>query len=258
MKNIYFSSTLLWNFSIEKIIKLAAEYKYEGVEIWAEHFWFNKFSIEDTIRLKEKYRLEILLHSASWDLNIASINDGIKNQSIEEIKKSILLAKEVGAKKITIHPGRESLNRKLTEWHINILKESLESISEFAYKNSVGISLELMEPEAKEIVHIPKVINSILESLNFPMGITFDIAHLKEESLMEPYIDELKNVDKIHVSNKKGDKYHVLLPEGDYDCKNMIKQLLGYNVPIVIEGYDESHEMDSFIKNTEFMKRVLR
>lgn len=257
LDNIYFSSTLLWNFPMESIMKFASIHEYEGIEIWSQHFWFKQFSIEEIIKLKEKYKLEMLVHSASWDLNIASINEGIRNQSIEEIKRSILFSKEIEAKDITIHPGRESINNKLNNWHKEILSESLKIIAEFAYKNSVKLSLELMETESKEIVCTPEFINSTVKKVGFPMGITFDIAHLKKEELMESYIDELKNIDKIHVSNKKGNTYHVPLAEGDYDCRNMIKKLLKFKVPIVIEGYDENCEMDSLIKNTDFIKNLL-
>lgn len=258
MEKIYFSSTLLWDFPMESIMKFAAIHQYEGIEIWAQHALFKQFSTEEIMTLKEKYKLEMLVHSASWDLNISSINEGIRNQSIEEIKKSILFSKEIQAKDITIHPGRESLNNKLSNWHKGILSESLKIIAEFAYKNSVNLSLELMETEPKELICTPEFINDTIKKVDFPMGVTFDIAHLKEERLMQSYINEIINIDKIHVSNKKGNIYHVPLPDGDYDCKNMIKKLLKLKLPIVIEGYDENCEMDSLIKNTNFIKNLLQ
>lgn len=257
LERIYFSSTLLWNLTLENIMKFASIHEYEGIEIWTQHFWFKEFSVEEIIRLKEKYKLEMLVHSASWDLNIASINEGIRNQSIEEIKRSILCAKEIEARDVTIHPGKESINNKLSNWHHKILSESLKIIGEFAYKNSVKLSLELMETESKEFVCTPEFINNIIKKVGFPMGVTLDIAHLKKEELMESYISELENIDKIHVSNKKGNTYHVPLAEGDYDCHSMIKKLLMLEVPIVIEGYDENCNMDSLIKNTNFIKDLL-
>ncbi|MBC2578743.1 sugar phosphate isomerase/epimerase [Clostridium sp. DJ247] len=257
MRNIYFSSILLWNKSLEEVMEIAHSYEYEGVEIWAQHFWFKNSSINSILNLKEKYGLKILCHGASNDINICSINEGIRKQSIKEIKKSILLSKRLEAEHITIHPGRKSFASSHFGWYKEVLLNSLNEITEFSFKNSVELSIELMEVIPKEFVTTPEIMNDIIMRLKHPIKTTLDIAHLEKEYLFELYLKQLKNINKIHISDRQGSKYHVTLGKGDLNCKAMIKEVIKLDLPLVIEGYDNSDNMQKFKENTDFIKSLL-
>ena len=86
MATIYLSSTLLWNGSLEDIFDLAGQSGLDGIELWAQQFFYQGYREEDYQKLMALYPLKGCVHSQSWDLNLASINDGIRAQSVCEVK----------------------------------------------------------------------------------------------------------------------------------------------------------------------------
>ena len=92
MATIYIGSPLLWNCSLEEIFDWTYRSGLDGIELWAQQFFYHGFRRNDYLRLAALYPLKSCVHSQSWDLNLASINDGIRRQSVTEVKKSIELA----------------------------------------------------------------------------------------------------------------------------------------------------------------------
>lgn len=105
MANIYLSSTLLWNGSMEEIFDMVFQSGLDGIELWSQQFFYRKFDIDEFEKLAALYPLKNCIHSQSWDLNISSVNDGIRKQSVTEVKKSVELAYQLGLDEVTVHPG---------------------------------------------------------------------------------------------------------------------------------------------------------
>lgn len=248
MNNVYFSSTLMWNATMDEILKKAYFNKFKGIELWNQHFEFRDFCDEEYKRIADMYRLETIVHASSWDLNISSINTGIREASINEIFKSIDLAKRINAKEVTVHPGRQTINT-FKEYHIDILRDSLKRIRDYGREQDIEVSLEIMEKIPKELITTDKELKSILEDLYEDFSYTLDIAHCKNEDEAINYINSIKNISKIHISNKIGTKLHTALYDGDYDFNDLLPKLQKYNKPFVIEGFDKSNEF-SIINNT--------
>lgn len=89
MANIYLSSTLLWRGSLEEIFDNVFRFGSDGIELWSQQFFYRKFDIGEFEKLAALYPLKNCVHSQSWDLNISSVNDGIRKQSVAEVKKSV-------------------------------------------------------------------------------------------------------------------------------------------------------------------------
>lgn len=109
---LYVSSTLMWAYPVEAAILIARQYGFAGMEVWAEHVWFHQSHPREIQQAARRVGMKLTLHAASWDLNLCSLNSGIRKQSVEEIKRSLALAGEIGAKSVTIHPGRVTLTHK--------------------------------------------------------------------------------------------------------------------------------------------------
>ena len=151
MAPIYLSSTLLWNGSLEEIFDLAGGSGLDGIELWAQHFFYRGFREEEYCKLAALYPLRGCVHSQSWDLNLASINEGIRTQSVEEVKRSIDLADRLGIDEVTVHPGHRTI-LGAGEPYEAYLRESLEKILEYAERHGIDVSLEIMEKIPKEFV----------------------------------------------------------------------------------------------------------
>ena len=119
MATIYLCSTLLWNGSLEEIFDMACQSGLDGIELWAQHFFHRKFDAGEFEKLAALYPLKSCVHSQSWDLNLASMNEGIRKQSVIEVEKSIDLAYRLGLDEVTLpmkpicgSPSRKSWNTR--------------------------------------------------------------------------------------------------------------------------------------------------
>lgn len=82
---LYVSSTLMWAYPVEAAILIARQYGFRGMEVWAEHVWFHQSEARELRDAAKRAGLKLTLHAASWDLNLCSLNRGIRQQSIREI-----------------------------------------------------------------------------------------------------------------------------------------------------------------------------
>ena len=51
MANIYLSSTLLWNGSMEEIFDMVFQSGLDGIELWSQQFFYRKFDIDEFEKL---------------------------------------------------------------------------------------------------------------------------------------------------------------------------------------------------------------
>ena len=233
---IYLSSACLWKQSLGEILSFASKAGFAGVEVWVEQ-------LKDTDcshKLKEQARrlgLALCVHATSWDLNICSMNPAIRKVSIAQIKRSICVARDLGASDITIHPGRMETKIYALGQYQSLLSASLREICQFALKLGIVPSLELMEKIPKEFVVNPSEINVLLADIApLQCGVTLDVAHLDDTEMFFHYFAELPHTDKIHLSNRKGTKLHTPVFDGDIDVVSVLEHLHVANLPIVIEG----------------------
>ncbi|WHH58756.1 sugar phosphate isomerase/epimerase family protein [Petroclostridium sp. X23] len=240
---------------MEQVLGIVNEHGIKGVEVWAEQVWYYNSTVRDIVHAKEKHGMSLTCHAASWDLNIAALNKGIRVQSVEEIKKSILLAEQMHAGNITIHPGRRTMSKEWTNWHVKVLIESLNEIAVFAQQHHVVVSIEVMEHVKKELITDYAAINSLLDYLPDSVMTTLDIAHIPSEEDFAIYYSQIKRINKIHISDRIKKKYHVPLGQGELDCVNMLKVLYHSELPLVIEGFDDSKKQKVLQENLNFLRQ---
>ena len=73
MKQIFVSSTLLWNAGLEEMFQRVYDNGFDGIELWAQQFFARGYDTQEYLRLQALYPLRTCVHSCSWDLNLASI-----------------------------------------------------------------------------------------------------------------------------------------------------------------------------------------
>lgn len=251
----YGATTLLWGCAFEHICEQFQAADLQGVELWTEQLWQNQFSIKEVRNEMESNELAISLHGASWDLNISSLNQGIREQSICEIEKSIELAAALQVDNITIHPGRLTLNGVQTQWHMECLQQSLDTLEKIAQRAGVTLSIELMEHAKKEFIILPDLLNELVDHRSKYVTTTFDVAHIPLSESPTELLRELHRVDKIHISDSTKEQFHLPLGEGRIDIMSIIPLIEEMDVPVIIEGFDYFGENKVFERNLQFLKK---
>ena len=256
MANIYLSSTLLWNGSMEEIFDMVFQSGLDGIELWSQQFFYRKFDIDEFEKLAALYPLKNCIHSQSWDLNISSVNDGIRKQSVTEVKKSVELAYQLGLDEVTVHPGHCTISGIGVSYGA-YLKESLREILEYAQKWKIDVSLEIMEKIPREFVTTMDAMKEVCGDMFDQFVYTRDVAHCdSEEEILSILQNYRPQISKIHISNRKGSRFHTPLNEGDYDMKKLLPKLAHYNLPMVIEGLDSSGDFSIAKQNIQFIQHI--
>lgn len=240
--NLFASSTLFWGQSLEVICQKVQSAQLQGIEIWVEQMTLAGWSIDKIKKELEGTGLALTLHARSWDLNIASLNEEIRQASVQDVVNTLLIAKSLDVPSITVHPGRKMIASHSVNLYEIAMHRSLQTIYEASEKIGVHLSIELMEHTPKELYWQANRLNSIINKYpNFKT--TFDVAHIDIGTPIEQELQQLHAIDKIHISDSTRLKYHVALGTGELQLTpslwTMIDQL---QVPVVIEGlcYDDT------------------
>lgn len=252
---LFVSSTLMWAYPVEAAILIGRQYGFAGMEVWAEHVWFHRSSPLEIRDAAKRTGCKLTLHAASWDLNLCSLNKGIREQSIQEVRRSLDLAKEIGAASVTIHPGRVTLSAKTRGWHEPILIDSLNRLAREAMDRGLTLSIEHIEPLPKELVVTPEELNRLRAALDYPTTATFDIAHVPLNRSLTRFYHELENIDKIHISDATAEKLHVPLGTGSIDLEAIWPLIWEKERPIIVEGWDDSRELSVLKQNLLYLEQ---
>ncbi|EMR07700.1 endonuclease IV [Bhargavaea cecembensis DSE10] len=251
----YGSSTLFWGGTIRQIVDKFSAAGLGGVELWAEQFRFSGFRVNKVKEVLEEAGLGLTLHAPSWDLNMCSLNEGIREQSLSEIERSIALAADLGAEDVTIHPGRITVNERWTEWHLEKMQQSLDRLERIAIREGVPLSVEMMEARDGELVTGPETMNRLVRHRSPFITVTVDTAHVPFSR--SPFIEmnALCRVGKLHVSDATANRFHVPIGKGKVDVKPAIRSAAERGIILVIEGFDYLGESGMLEENVGYLKK---
>ncbi|TQR39597.1 sugar phosphate isomerase/epimerase [Lysinibacillus sphaericus] len=240
--NIFASSTLFWGQSLEEICQKVQVAQLQGIELWVEQMILADWSIGTIEKELQQSGLALTLHARSWDLNIASLNEEIRQASVQDVVRTLLIAKALDVPSITVHPGRKMIANHSVNLYKVAMQRSLQTLYEASEKIGVQLSIELMEHTPKELYWQANMLNTLIKQ--YPtFRTTFDIAHIDIGISIEQELQQLHAIDKIHISDSTSLQYHVALGTGELQLTpslwTMIEQL---EVPVVIEGlcYDDT------------------
>lgn len=253
--HLFMSSTLCFSYHPTSVIEIAKEKGFTGIEFWAEHLYCFNADPSQIRSLAEKAGLDITVHSSSWDLNIASMNKGIRNQSVSEIKKSIEMTAMLNAISMTFHPGSLTLADHMIDQHRRILVDSTKELLDYAEKFDVAISMELMEDRPKEFITTPESMNDFLSILKSDLGTTVDIAHVPINKDPCHYLAETFSIKSIHLSDSSFSTYHVPLGKGSIDLDDALSVLISSDLPVVLEGMDFKKELTFLDQHIDYLKK---
>lgn len=212
--NIGFSTLSVFMKSNSEIISLAKKHEFDMIEILAEDIFYEKDNEEF-----KNCGLDVRIHAATVDINIASINRGIRVESVKQMLQCAKYAEKIGAKTITVHPGKIGRNdSRLRKYALNL---AIESIGEIMDQSNVEISIENM-PVRKSFLA-----NNVdeLEMIQNETGckLTIDTGHANTCNNLVEMLN-LKNISYCHLNDNDGlHDQHITLGEGTLNL-NLLKK----------------------------------
>lgn len=197
------------------IINMAKKHGFEIIEILGEDPHYEK----DNGEFKD-CGLDIRIHAATVDINIASLNKGIKNESVRQMIKCGHYAEKINANTITVHPGIIGRNEPhLRKW---ALERSIESIGEIIDNTNVEVSVENMPVRGKFLGNTVEEIEMIQQETG--CSLTIDTGHGNTCGNLEEMLS-LKKISYCHLNDNDGVKdQHIALGEGTLDL-NLLKRI---------------------------------
>lgn len=259
-----FSTLSCPNWDLDQIINSAVQNNYDGVELMGKnpHISLDK-SKEEYKKIQNKFadqNLDIPCVTAYTKFNYNDLSK--RKENIEELKKMIDLANDIGADYVRTF-GSSDDNRFNLDQVINWIIEAFAEIDSYAKEKKVKVLLE-----THDVLSKGRDLKKIFEKNDFNnCGILWDVAHsvrAGEEiettiKYLEDYIYHIHLKDWINISSKKED-YYVLLGAGELQIEKLLKELnkINYNGYLSLEWEKKWHPEieESEIAIEQYVKKM--
>jgi sugar phosphate isomerase/epimerase len=218
-------------------LKFAVENGFDGFEV---NIYFpaidldnwNWNEIEAIKKISRDEEIEISVHAAFYELNMAAFLKGIREESVRYINKSIDFCHELGGEVVTVHPGKFTYEIEpgaslvtdplmKIQWDHNI--ESLKRINAHAESKGITLCLENLgwNYVAQSFEDMLKIRDEVGDSLQF----TLDIGHARinsEGGVEEGFRVLGDHIRHIHFSDNFGkEDEHLPIGEGNTDFSSI-------------------------------------
>jgi len=228
---------LLMEEGLAGFMNFAASLGLKYVEIRSERPYafpqdMHEKEIEDLRQNLTSLALEPIVHSAVYDINVASLNPLIRRASIRQTIESIRFAARIGAKIVIIHPGRlpkDYPSAYLKNSRINLLT-SLDVMARMASRMGVMLAIENSpRGRAHRLVATPQEHLYILRRVGSPhLGALLDIGHAHTWGLdLREYIRSVADyILLFHLQDNRGEgDEHLSLGKGNVDLRGVGEEI---------------------------------
>ncbi|MDI6639684.1 MAG: sugar phosphate isomerase/epimerase family protein [Methanocellales archaeon] len=256
------STAIYWNYKehdLPAAMKHMCDMGFSCVEILCEHPFYTNWATEDAEKEKESikelldsYELDVSVHAPYHDLNIASLNPGIRSETVRQLREAIEVASDLNAEVLVVHPGFVASRKYPRSMAHAIMVDTLIDIADYAGGADVVIGLENIADKPKALaVHATELVRTVADVGSKNLRVTFDVAHAN--TIGTPLIDFVDTLGKlikhVHVSDNKGFDDHLPIGVGNIDYRAVLSKLIenGYKGLLIIEGWIPS-DPDQFVK----------
>ncbi len=275
-----FSSNAYMHFSIEDTIRKIAELGYTGIEVLADvpHAWPSnlleerKQSIRDCL---EKHDLQIaninafMMNAVAdprqpyWHPGWTDPDPHYRAIRREHTKRSLELAKEIGAPNITTEPGGLLTDDQSWEQGADIFYEEIMPCVELAGKLEVPL---LIEPEPELMIEKFDQYTALADRIQSPwIGLNFDIGHaycVGEDP--QDWVEKMAPYTKhYHFEDIADTRVHAHLIPGhgaiDFEATLVAIEKTGYDGWVTVELYPYIDNPDDAAREArEYLTRVMQ
>ncbi len=255
-----FSSTCIWSINPVEGIKFAEKLGVYSFELWADHFFMNNDSAKEIKHVYEETGIIPTVHSSSWDLNLTSTSMSVRDFSKERVEKSIDLAVEIGARVITIHPGRKSFYRADRKEITGTQREVFHELFEYSGAETLKICIENIENSVGEVMVNETDFIDFFSGFNDSLCVTMDVAHLGSFEKFKNFYSVLKDrICHIHISDLNQNEIHITMGDGVLETDKIFSFLKGsYNGIFSLEFYGNDPEGNEVEKSILYLRNIER
>lgn len=235
---IGFSTLSLFMKSFEEWLETAACDGFNIMEILCEgpHTW-PRIALTHgpgAFQIFESYDIDVYLHAPTIDMNPASLNPGIRQETLIQMNETVDMAVMIGAKAVTTHPGLiHRLEDRVRDVGKEYSLETLTKANEYAGDYGVVLSVENMPNRYAYFCNTAEEHAYFIKETG--LHATIDLGHANTNGDVEPFLS-LENIRYYHLSDNNGEKdQHLSLGEGNLDL-NLLKGI--DNVIIELNNYE--------------------
>ena len=235
MKRIGISSPSFCTYPYEDVLEgISKIFSHWEIVSEADHYLpMIGLSLESMMK---SYDLTYSIHAPFNDINIASLNESVREMSVIELIKIMNMASELDIKTVTIHPGLYSMVVSgLEERSVMAAKRSLRTLDRMAQECGVRLCVENMPGFRFFLGQTAEQMSELIEGTNLP--ICLDIGHANTTGQLNDIIDTLGNrIMNVHIHDNDGKQdQHLTIGDGTVDFDDCLKRLSSYGGRYIIE-----------------------
>ena len=235
MKRIGVSSPSFCTYPYEDVLEgISKIFSHWEIVSEADHYLpMIGLSLESMMK---SYDLTYSIHAPFNDINIASLNESVREMSVIELIKIMNMASELDIRTVTIHPGLYSMVVSgLEDRSIVAAKRSLRTLDRMAQECGVRLCVENMPGFRFFLGQTADQMSELLEGTNLP--ICLDIGHANTTGQLNEIIDTLgSRIMNVHIHDNDGKQdQHLTIGEGTVDFDDCLKRLSSYGGRYIIE-----------------------
>ena len=235
MKRIGVSSPSFCTYPYEDVLEgISKIFSHWEIVSEADHYLpMIGLSLESMMK---SYDLTYSIHAPFNDINIASLNESVREMSVIELIKIMNMASELDIKTVTIHPGLYSMVVSgLEDKSIMAAKRSLRTLDRMAQECGVRLCVENMPGFRFFLGQTAEQMSELLEGTNLP--ICLDIGHANTTGQLNEIIETLgSRIMNVHIHDNDGKQdQHLTIGEGTVDFDDCLKRLSSYGGRYIIE-----------------------
>ena len=272
MLKIALTSYAMEEYSYVEALMFAAENGFDAFEV---NIFFpsidldnwNWNEIEALKKISRDEEIEISVHAAFYELNMAAFLKGIREESVRYINKSIDFCHELGGEVVTVHPGKFTYGIEpgatpdtdplmKIQWDHNI--ESLKKINAHAESKGITLCLENLgwNDVSQSFEDMLKIRDEVGDSLKF----TLDIGHARLNSkggVEEGFRVLGDNIRHIHFTDNFGEEDdHLPIGEGNTDYSSFFHFIKDFPHVITLEVHVPGTDPNPILKSLEYFRKL--
>lgn len=207
-------------------------------------------------QIAETTRLTITIHLPYSDLNLASMNQPIWEETVRQMKACLTLAHEF-SRLAVVHPGHLSpLGMQMPDaaWTQNII--GIQSLCDHAAELDMKIAVENMVNMPALLGRQPEEIVGILETVDRDnVGFIFDVGHANTNGNVERFLELKELMVHAHIHDNHGQRdEHLPVGNGTVPWDRVVAALDGYRGRMVTE----SRSLEEGQRSVNRLKKLMK
>lgn len=245
-----FSTLALFMNSPEDFLKTARNDDFQLIEILCEGSYWprNILSLRNDFEIFDSYDIDVYLHSPTIDLNPGSLNPGIREETLKQLKETVDFGVKINSKAITTHPGLiHRLEERVRNFGIENAIKILTEANDYSKERGIKFSIENMPNKYAYFCNNAEEHQYFVEKCG--SYATVDTGHANTSKDVESFF-KLKNTVYYHLNDNDGKKdQHLTLGEGTLDL-NLLSE--------VKNGIIELNNYQNILKSRDIIKASIR